>query len=120
VNEAWNGAPPPNRGGRGASFRPLVDRRREDGQRCQLSGPNREHLWSAVGLAVDVGLAVLIARTSDGGAVSITLYDGDDRSRTYCSDDAELAAAAEAIRDAAEANAIGGTSKGRNAPRRRS
>ena len=112
---------PPGRGtGRGASFRPLVDRRQREDQRLQLSGPDREGLWTAVALAVDVVLAVLRARTSDGGAVSITLYDGDDRSRTYCSSPDELAAASEAIRDASEAQMIGGTRARTNAPRRRS
>lgn len=93
--------------GRGGSLRPLVDRRRSEAPRCSLSTGDRTHLWNAIGTAVDAGLAVLLARTGDGGAVSLTLYEGDDRSRTYCSNDEELEAASAAILDASQATLIG-------------
>jgi len=36
------------------------------------------------------GFAVIFGRTRDGGALSITLLDGDERHRTYCANQDEL------------------------------
>lgn len=39
------------------------------------------------------GCAIMVSHTRDGGAVVFTILDGDERHRTYCSNDHELQAA---------------------------
>lgn len=50
-----------------------------------------------LGLALDVvlnaGCAMLIGHTRDGGAVVLTILDGAERYRTYCTNNDELVAA---------------------------
>lgn len=56
---------------------------------------------SAFGLALDkvlkAGCALLVGQTRDGGAVVLTVLDGEQRHRTYCANDAELQAAIDAL-----------------------
>lgn len=53
------------------------------------------------GLACDAILqcecALIVGRTRDGGALVLTILDGEDRHRTYCSNDDELDAALTSI-----------------------
>lgn len=56
-------------------------------------------LLTALDAALARGVGVIIGVTRDGGALSITLLDGDDRHRTYCATEAELGEAALAMRD---------------------
>jgi hypothetical protein len=46
------------------------------------------------GLAVDkilrAGCAVLLGQTRDGGALVLTILDGEERHRTYCSNQSDL------------------------------
>ena len=48
----------------------------------------------SLGAVIDVvlsgGAAVMLGSTRDGGAVVITIFDGEQRHRTYCSSDHEL------------------------------
>lgn len=53
--------------------------------------------------SVSVGLGVLISATSDLGAISVTVYDGDEREKRYATDRAELEALLQALRDFAQA-----------------
>lgn len=94
--------------GRGGHFKSLVDRR-GDGPRLNviLEG-SQQHLGEAVHAAVMGGLGVLIAATSDAGAISITLYDGDERFRSYASSADEWKACLEALTDAGDAKAATG------------
>jgi len=50
-----------------------------------------------IGMALDAILrsecAVIIGCTRDGGALVLTILDGEERHRTYCSNDGELSAA---------------------------
>ncbi len=39
---------------------------------------------------LESGFAIIFGCTRDGGAISITLLDGDDRHRTYCASQEEL------------------------------
>jgi hypothetical protein len=41
--------------------------------------------------------AIIIGTTRDGGALSLTVLDGDQRHKTYCSSEAELSEAAKAL-----------------------
>ena len=56
-------------------------------------------ILTAIDIALGSGCAIIIGKTRDGGAISLTILDGDDRHRTYCATDAELGEAALAIRD---------------------
>lgn len=76
--------------GRGGGFRQLVDRKST--RKAQLSV--RDGSWTqnaqALGEAVDGGLGVLLARTQDGGAISMTVYQGQNRYRSYAATESEL------------------------------
>jgi hypothetical protein len=56
-----------------------------------------------LGLAVDMliraGCAIMLGRTRDGGALVITVLDGDDRHRTYCVTEEELNDAIRALEE---------------------
>lgn len=53
----------------------------------------------AVQLLIDAGCALIVGKTRDGGAVVLTILDGEERHRTYCSNDAELEDAVNAMID---------------------
>ncbi len=46
------------------------------------------------------GAAIMLGSTRDGGAVVITVFDGEQRHRTYCSNDRELENAVESLQAA--------------------
>ena len=102
-----NGQPAQGKG-RGGSFKSLVDRR-GDGPRLNviLEG-SQQQLGEAVHAAVMGGLGVLIAATSDGGAISVTVYDGDERFRSYASSADEWKACLGALTDAGDSAAATG------------
>lgn len=54
-------------------------------------------LQEALELLVAAGCAIMLGATRDGGAVVFTILDGDERHRTYCSNDAEFHAAIAAM-----------------------
>lgn len=86
--------------------RPL--RPRETSPRVgQILGIPAQDLMDALAVACASGSAVLFSPTSDGGAISVTLYMGDARSRDYASSAEEFAATLVAVRDACEARVIG-------------
>ena len=82
--------------GRGGNLRVLVDRQRQRRAEAALA-IEPAVVGDRVLACLRVGRAVLLSTTSDGGAVSVTLYDGDDRRRSYCSDEAEFAEALAAL-----------------------
>lgn len=47
-------------------------------------------LASAVNTLLTAECAIIIGTTRDRGALCLTILDGDDRHRTYCSDQREL------------------------------
>jgi hypothetical protein len=64
-------------------------------------------VWlAAIKTTLVAGLGLMLASTSDGGAVSLTLYDGDERRRSYASSPEELVAALEAVRDQSTAHGL--------------
>jgi hypothetical protein len=85
--------------------RPL--RQRDTSPRiAQILGIPAQDLMDALAVACASGSAVLFSPTSDGGAVSVTLYMGDARSRDYASNAEEFAATLVAVRDACEARVL--------------
>lgn len=57
------------------------------------------NLGQALQVCVEAGCALMLGSTRDGGAMVLTILDGDDRHRTYCSNDVELQEAFDAIVD---------------------
>jgi len=72
----------------------------------QILGIPAQELMDTLAVACASGSAVLFSPTSDGGALSITLYMGDARSRDYATSAEEFAATLVAVRDACEARVI--------------
>lgn len=91
--------------GRGASFKSLVDRQQSGPRLNLILEGTQEQLGNAVHAALMGGLGVLIAATSDQGAISVTVYDGDERMRSYASSADEWKACLEALTDAGDASA---------------
>lgn len=53
----------------------------------------------AVDVLTKAGCAIMVGHTRDGGAVVLTILDGEKRHRTYCTDSTELQDAITAILD---------------------
>jgi len=51
---------------------------------------NVASLGTALDAVLDAECAIIIGQTRDGGCVVLTILDGDDRHRTYCSNEDEL------------------------------
>lgn len=54
-------------------------------------------LGSTLDKVLRAGCALMVGHTRDGGAVVLTVLDGENRHRTYCSSDEELDAAFERL-----------------------
>lgn len=57
-----------------------------DGTKCS----HVPDLGDTIDCVVDAGAALIFSRTSDGGAIALTLLDGDTRRKVYCADQAAL------------------------------
>lgn len=99
-------------------FKQLRDRSDTTPRIGQIMGIKGDELLDALGRVVCSGCAVLFSPTSDGGAMSITVYYGDDRARDYVSSAEEFAAALVLVSDLAEAHAYGGSTNGPKASQR--
>ena len=90
-------ASPGSRPGRGGAFKPLVARPQGRSIYGMLADTD-SGLWvETIGRTLDSGAALLLSPTSDGGAFSVTLLDGDDRSRSYCATSDEVTACLQAV-----------------------
>lgn len=83
----------------------------------QQSGPNRldditkgkaARIGDIVCDVIGSGLGVILAPTRDGGAVSITLLDGEDREKGYAGDSEQLDGLLDALGDFATARRLAG------------
>lgn len=92
--------------GRGASFRPLVDKRAGPQRVVDVMRLPNEQWVVALQTAIAAGFGVLLAPTSDGGALSLTVYDGEERYRSYCGTSGEFEAALQALTDRATARGM--------------
>jgi hypothetical protein len=54
-------------------------------------------LGSAFDKVLRTGCALMLGHTRDGGALVLTVLDGEQRHRTYCANDVEMEAAIEAL-----------------------
>jgi hypothetical protein len=93
-------------------FKPLRDVADTTPRVGQILGIPAEDLMKALGAACCSGCAVLFSPTSDGGAISVTVYLGDDRLRDYAASAEEFAACLVAVQDACEAHSIRPTLQG--------
>lgn len=73
-------------------------------------------LANGICVILQSGVAILLSATSDGGAVSVTAYVGDEKVRGYASSAEELASVLDAVRDEAEAYVYRKPSEGQKAP----
>jgi hypothetical protein len=80
-----------------------------------LSIPAQE-LMDTLSVALAAGCGVLISPTSDGGALSVTLYAADQRHRAYASSAEDFHTILEAVRDVSEAHMVGGPMRAVNGP----
>lgn len=90
--------------GRGPNLRPLVDRRGSGPGLARFKDVDSDRWLEAINGCLDAGLGLLISATRDGGAISLTVYEGDDRSRSYASDAGELVELLAAVRDRAKSH----------------
>jgi hypothetical protein len=95
--------------GRGGNFRDLGGKHDVTPRVAEIVSLSPAVFMESVALALTQSCGVLLSPTSDGGAVSIIIYDGDERYRTYASNREEFADAISAVRDHAEAKMVGGT-----------
>jgi hypothetical protein len=58
-------------------------------------------LWKHLASAVDCGAAVMVSRTQDGGAISVTLYLGSHRYKEYATSPEQLEVVFQALSKAA-------------------
>src|SRR6266511_261811 len=86
-----------DRAGRGASFRPLLDKRPGRAGSADLDQIDPGVFLAACQAALRSGIGFLLAPTSDGGAISVTVYEGENRSRAYCASSEEFQRAIEAM-----------------------
>lgn len=84
----------------------------------QILGIPPQELMDAMSVICAAGCALLISPTSDGGALSVTLYAADQRHRCYVTSSNAFSEALIAARDVAEAHMVGGPAKRQNGPLR--
>jgi len=84
--------------GRGGSLQtssnPFSSKTRPDARARIEDAPRAS---TAIDALLDNGCAIIIGKTQDGGAISITILAGEERHRTYCADQEELNDAFDAI-----------------------
>jgi hypothetical protein len=82
-----------------SNFKPLLNERNGPSRLAQLLDGADSVLGEAVRLALESGSGVLLSPTRDGGALSITLYLGDDRLRGYAASPEEFTALLDRVAD---------------------
>lgn len=99
-------------------FKPLRDRADTTPRIGQILGIDAEELLKALGVVVCSGCAILFSPTSDGGAMSVTVYYGDERARDYAASAEELAHVLSLAKDLAESHAYSGSLSGQKVAQR--
>lgn len=93
-------------------LKPLLNRE-ERTPRAATITDLADSFWKAtVQTVMSSGCGLLLSPTSDGGAISVTLYYGDDRAKDYASSPEELEAVLSAASDQAQAYDLGRTPTG--------
>jgi hypothetical protein len=89
----------PSPGTRTPPFKPLINERNGPGRVALLLDGNDSVLGEAVRLVLESGSGVLLSPTRDGGALSVTVYVGDDRLRGYAASPEEFTALLDRVAD---------------------
>lgn len=89
--------------------KPLLNRGDTEPRVGRILGISPQDLMEALAIVCTSGCAVLFSPTSDGGAISVTVYAGDERQKDYASSAEEFASLLMAVRDVAEAYAMHST-----------
>lgn len=63
----------------------------------QISFTDISDIAEVLDVVIAAGCAIMLGRTRDGGALVLTILDGDDRYRTYCANNSELQNAIDAM-----------------------
>lgn len=87
--------------GKGGDFDTRPNPFKGTGSRTRSSANFTEvpNIGQALQVLVESGCAIIIGQTRDGGAMVLTILDGDDRHRTYASNEVELQEVFDAIID---------------------
>lgn len=117
MRSTWQDPPGYSRG-RGSNFKQLGNAREAEQRVPQIVGISADEFMGALALALTQGCGILLSPTGDGGAVSVLVYDGDERYRTYASTREEFESAISAVRDHAEAKMVGSTFGDRKPPKK--
>jgi hypothetical protein len=64
---------------------------------AQISFTDISDIAEVLDVVTAAGCALMLGRTRDGGALVLTILDGDDRYRTYCANNTELQNAIDAM-----------------------
>lgn len=83
-NSSLKTQPAQNGGGKYAGMKRSTARERASFSACG------EVALDAIDMVIDQGDAIILSRTSDGGAVAVTIIAGDERSKEYAASQAEL------------------------------
>lgn len=78
----------------------------------EVTADKASKLGEVVCNLIGAGYGIILAPTRDGGAISITLLDGDDREKGYAGDPEQLDGILEALDDQATARRLSGTNGG--------
>lgn len=93
---------PPGRNGRGGGFKPLPGFEKHMRQPADVGDLVTSEGLDALSRAVGAGLGILVSLTSDGGALSVTIYDGEQVYRSYAANFEEAIALWKAVDEAAD------------------
>jgi hypothetical protein len=109
---AWNGtASSYNSTGSTRTFRPLRTKEKATARTGAILSVPADDLATAIGAVVSSGCALLLSPTSDGGALSVVVYVGDQKHKGYATSAEEFAELLMDVRDLAESHMMRGTAK---------
>jgi hypothetical protein len=105
---------PEYRPGKNGSFKPLGKQRGDTPRVGKILGIEPQVLMDALAVACAAGCAVMFSPTSDGGALGVIVYAGEQRHRGWASDAEEFGALLSDVRDVSEAHMVGGPARKEN------
>jgi hypothetical protein len=107
---AWNGtASSYSPDGRTRTFKPLRTKEKATARTGAILSVPNEELATAIGAVLSSGCALLLSPTSDGGALSICVYVGDQKHKGYATSAEEFAELLIDVRDLAESHMLRST-----------
>ena len=109
---AWNGtASSYSPDGRTRTFKPLRSKERATSRTGAILSVPPDDLAKAIGMVLASGCALLLSPTSDGGALSVCVYVGDQKHKGYATSAEEFAELLMDVQDLAESHILRTTAK---------